>query len=151
MDTVENSADVGCPILCHQMIRSLWLPTSPNLSYFDFYLRRNLMVNFTEIIPTDSKNKLSTKYDYNRFLLSSGIKSEGSIAIIKKFYFDFFMVFDSTSLPQSKNVFQKKCVCVCLSVRRRSQSLNQWTDLVQIRYLGSSCKYLEPFFFYTFE
>ena len=39
------------------------------------------------------------------------------------------------------------CVCVCLSVRRRSQSLNQSTDLVQIRYLGSSRKYLEPFFF----
>ena len=42
------------------------------------------------------------------------------------------------------------CVCVCLSVclfvRRRSQSLNQSTDLVQIRYLGSSCEYLQPFF-----
>ena len=66
----------------------------------------------------------------------------------------FFMIFGSTSLPQSKNVFQKKClyvcvcvcVCVCLSVRRRSQSLNQSTDLVQIRYLESSYKYLEPFF-----
>ena len=37
------------------------------------------------------------------------------------------------------------CVCVCLSDRRRSQSQNQSIDLVQIRYLGSSCKYLEPF------
>ena len=55
------------------------------------------------------------------------------------------MIFVSTSLPQSKNLFQKKCLCV--SVRRRSQSLNQSTDLVQIRYLGSSSKYLEPFFF----
>ena len=36
-------------------------------------------------------------------------------------------------------------VCVCLSDRRRPQSLNQSTDLVQIRYVGSSCKYLEPF------
>ena len=38
------------------------------------------------------------------FLLSSDIRSEGSIAIVKKFDFD-FMIFDSTSLPQSKNVF----------------------------------------------
>ena len=44
------------------------------------------------------------------------------------------------------------CVCVCLSVfvclcdRRRTYSQNQLTDLVQIRYIGSSCKYLEPFF-----
>ena len=39
------------------------------------------------------------------------------------------------------------CVCVCLCVRRRAQSLNQSTDLVQIRYIGSSFKYLKPFFF----
>ena len=38
------------------------------------------------------------------------------------------------------------CLCVCLCDRRRTQSLNQLTDLVQIRYIGSSCKYLEPFF-----
>ena len=35
-------------------------------------------------------------------------------------------------------------VCVC--DRRQAQSLNQLIDLVQIRYLGSSCKYLEPLF-----
>ena len=39
------------------------------------------------------------------FLLSSDIRSEGSIAIVKKFDFDFFMIFGSTSLLQSKNVF----------------------------------------------
>ena len=39
------------------------------------------------------------------------------------------------------------CVCVCLCDRRRTYSLNQLTDLVQIRYIGPSCKYLEPFFF----
>ena len=47
------------------------------------------------------------------------IRSEGSIAIVKKFDFDFFMIFDSISLPQPKNVFQKKvclCVCVCVCV-----------------------------------
>ena len=38
------------------------------------------------------------------FLLSSDIRSEGSIAIVKKFDFDFFMIFGS-SLPQFKNVF----------------------------------------------
>ena len=38
------------------------------------------------------------------------------------------------------------CVCVCVYVCRRTQSLNQLTDLIQIRHLGSSCKYLEPFF-----
>ena len=78
------------------------------------------------------------------------------------------MIFDSTSLPQSKNVFQKKClslslslcvcvcmyvcvcvrVCVCLSVRPSPiVELKAIDDLVQIRYLGSFCKYIEPFFF----
>ena len=38
-------------------------------------------------------------------LLSSDITSEGSIAIVKKFDFDFSMIFYSTSLPQNKNVF----------------------------------------------
>ena len=38
------------------------------------------------------------------------------------------------------------CVCVCVCVCRRSQRLNQSTDLVHIRYLGSSCKYFESFF-----
>ena len=53
------------------------------------------------------------------FLLSNDIRSEGSIAIVKMFDFDFFMIFDSTSLPQSKKVFEKKislCVCVCVCV-----------------------------------
>ena len=39
------------------------------------------------------------------FLLLSDIRNEGSIAIVKKFDFDFFMIFGSTSLPQSKNEF----------------------------------------------
>ena len=39
------------------------------------------------------------------FLLLSDIRSEGSIAIIKIFDFDFLMIFHSTSLPEPKNVF----------------------------------------------
>ena len=39
------------------------------------------------------------------FLLSSDIRSEGSIEIVEEFEFDFLMIFYSTSLPQSKNVF----------------------------------------------
>ena len=50
------------------------------------------------------------------FLLSSDIRSEGSIAIVKKFDFEFLMIFHSTSLPKSKNVFWKKCLCVCVCV-----------------------------------
>ena len=79
-------------------------------------------------------SKLLSQRSYSRphyscvVLLSSDVRSEGSIAIVKKFDFDFFMIFGSTSLPQSKNVFYKKCLCVCpsvcLSVRRRSWSLN---------------------------
>ena len=41
----------------------------------------------------------------NLFLLSSDIRSEGSIAIVKIIDFDFLMIFHSTSLPESKNVF----------------------------------------------
>ena len=57
-------------------------------------------------------NLISDKCNYSlifvrifTFLLSSDIRSEGSIAIVKKFDFDFFIIFDSISLPQSKNVF----------------------------------------------
>ena len=39
------------------------------------------------------------------FLLSSDVRSEGSIASVKIFDFNFFMIFYSTSLPQHKNVF----------------------------------------------
>ena len=39
------------------------------------------------------------------FYFRATIRSEGSIEIVKKFDFDFFYYFDSTSLPQSKNVF----------------------------------------------
>ena len=38
------------------------------------------------------------------------------------------------------------CVCVCLCDRRRTQSLNQLTNIIQIRYLGTPCKYLLPDF-----
>ena len=34
-----------------------------------------------------------------------GVKEVGPIAIVKKFDFDFLMIFDSTSLPQFKNMF----------------------------------------------
>ena len=41
----------------------------------------------------------------NLFLLSSDIRSEGSIAIVKNSTSIIFMIFDSISPPQSKNVF----------------------------------------------
>ena len=49
------------------------------------------------------------------FLLSSDIRSEGSIAIVKNFYFDFLMIFHSTHSQSLKICFRKN-VCVCLSV-----------------------------------
>ena len=39
------------------------------------------------------------------FSLSSDIRSEESIAIVKLFDLDFLVIFHSTALPQSKNVF----------------------------------------------
>ena len=48
---------------------------------------------------------MSTKSEERAFLLSGDIRSEGSIAIVKIFDFDFLMIFHSTSLPESKNVF----------------------------------------------
>ena len=57
----------------------------------------------------------------NFILLSSDIRSVGSISIVKKFEFDIFMIFwfyitHSLKMCFSKNV----CVFVCLSVRHRS-------------------------------
>ena len=58
---------------------------------------------------------------YWTFLLSSDIRSEGSIAILKKFDYDFFMNFHCTVYHSHglKMCFRKNvcvCVCVCLSV-----------------------------------
>ena len=50
------------------------------------------------------------------FLLSSDIRSEGSIAIVKKIDLDYLMVYDSISLPHPKMCFIKLCVCVCVCV-----------------------------------
>ena len=38
-------------------------------------------------------------------LLSSDIRSEGNIAVIKKFDYDFLIIFDSISFPHLKKVF----------------------------------------------
>ena len=57
------------------------------------------------MVPKYIKNFHPKKIVITYLLLSSDIRSEGSIAIVKKIDFDFFRIFDSTSLPQSKNVF----------------------------------------------
>ena len=63
----------------------------------------------------------------------------------QKIDFEFFYGFwFFITLTFWKSVCQ--CVSVCQSVRRRTWSLNQSTDLVQNRYLASSLKYPEPFF-----
>ena len=71
-------------------------------------------------ISSTNPQRLYTEFFYtlyitsfSPFLLSSDIRGEGSIAIVKKFDFNFLMIFDSTSLPQSRNV----CVCVCACAR----------------------------------
>ena len=57
---------------------------------------------------------------HSTFYFRATFRSEGSIAIVKKFDLDFFMIFGYTSLPQSKNVFRKNvCVCVCVTVADR--------------------------------
>ena len=67
------------------------------------------------------------------FLLSSDVRSEESIAIIKKISTSIFLrisiLYQSLTL---KKCFRKKCQFIYLSV------LNQLTDIVEIRYLGSS-------------
>ena len=57
------------------------------------------------IEPLFLKSKISKLLSLETFLLSSDIRSEESIAIVKKFDFNFLMIFGSTSLPQPKNVF----------------------------------------------
>ena len=71
------------------------------------------------------------------FSLSCDIRSERSIAIAKIFNFE-FVDFDYISLPHSKIMWFRKRVCLCMC---------ELTDLIQIIYLGFSCKYLEFFLF----
>ena len=62
----------------------------------------------------------------------------------------FFMIFVSTSLPQSKkNVCAYVCVCMCVYVCVCPSPI---VETKPIRHLGSSCKYLKPlFFFFSFS
>ena len=64
------------------------------------------------------------------------IRSEESIAIIKNFDFDYLWI----SIPLYINHFKKMSIYlpVCLCDSRRTLRLNQFTDIVQIRYLVSS-------------
>ena len=58
---------------------------------------------------------LKNKLNLTQFLLSSDIRSEGSIAIVKIFDFEFFLWFFILHHSQSlKMCFRKKCLCVCL-------------------------------------
>ena len=68
---------------------------------FMFY---NVLI-FANIIKHDGNLLKKYNIKYLLFLLSRDITSEGSIATVKKFDFDSFMIYGSTSLPQSKNVF----------------------------------------------
>ena len=54
-------------------------------------------------------NKTAFTNALNRFLLSSDIRSEGSIAIVKKFYFDFLFYSLKT---QCKQNFNSICILV---------------------------------------
>ena len=47
-------------------------------------------------------------------------------------------------------ILYERCKLALKVKRLKTPGLNQLNDLVQIRYLGSSCKYLEPFFFLVF-
>ena len=90
------------------------------LGYFHFKAEWNNLIPIVCIVAFNlilSVSFYSTVLCSGTFLLSSDIRSDGNIAIVKKIDFDFFMVFDSISLPYSKMCFRKiVCVCVCLSV-----------------------------------
>ena len=94
------------------------------LKYFEFL--KNASTDFNKLLwvyctfetqqhDTIDFSEKSLKVEKYIFLLSSDIRSEGSIAIVKIFDFDFFMIFHSTSLPHPKKVI-KKCVSVCVCV-----------------------------------
>ena len=89
------------------------------------YKSNTIVTNLSSFIITSYQENISEIYENNqhvslmgaigeisnfynlspRFLLSTTISSEGSTAIVKKFDFDFLMIFGSTSLPQPKNMF----------------------------------------------
>ena len=72
----------------------------------------HLELNASHIVAAPVKNGfvLQGKFykrvkKFHKILLWSDIRSARSIAIFKKFDLDFLMIFDSTALPESKNVF----------------------------------------------
>ena len=94
---------------------------------------------------------LTTLFSHFYFRATLGVKEVlQSSKFSTSIFWWFFILHHSHILKMCfrKNVCVCVCVCVsvCLSERRRTYSLNQLTDLVQNRYLGSSCKYFEAFF-----
>ena len=67
---------------------------------WDAYHSKGLNTNFKQLFSDYMKISHLT-YFYFR----AALKSEGNIAIVKKFDFDFLIIFASTSLQRSKNVF----------------------------------------------
>ena len=59
------------------------------------------------------------------FLLSSDIRSKGSIAIVKKLDFDFLWFFILHHSHSLKMCFRKKCVCVCPSPIAEPKPINR--------------------------
>ena len=52
-------------------------------------------------------------YIYIYFYFRATLRVKEILQLSKKIDFDFLMIFDSTELPQSKNVYLEKNVCVC--------------------------------------
>ena len=76
-------------------------------TYWVIFLILNLIVPLQQYTVENNQNHmLDLEFSFFlSFLLSGDIRSAGNIAIVKKFNFDFLMIFHSTSLPESKNVF----------------------------------------------
>ena len=70
-----------------------------------FYWIRSAPGGTVRLLDYFTLMSIDAYYAILLILLSSDIRSEGSIAIVKIYDLDFLMIFYSTSLPESKNVF----------------------------------------------
>ena len=123
------------------------------MSYFEISI---LIVRILILHILHSEDREYRKFEFDCSInyrdtnfISSDIRSEGSIAIVKIFDFNFLMIFHSTSLPQSKNVFYKECMCVCVCVsvwpspsvepkpidRSRSNSISEVPSQMKVHFL----------------
>ena len=117
IDPKNNNTTSTLPssYLCHLLVTAVLCLATGNLQFVYKPMLIYCIVTICAVFFLHVYKLILLTYLLLPFYFRAMLEVEGSIAIVKKFYFDFLMIFDSISLPHSKKKwFGKMCVCVCV-------------------------------------